>query len=66
MESPSDDLGAAVLVDRRSAAGSLLHSVEVRKSPDTSPGPDVDLPGEGSNSVVDPILIKGSEFVGWG
>ena len=63
LESPSDDLGAGVLVSFRSALSSVKSSVDVGEESDSGSGADVDLSGQRGDLVVDPVFVDGSEFV---
>ena len=64
LETPSDDLQVGVLVSGVSAGHSVLLPVQVRQQVDSGPGPQVDFPGQGSNSHVDPVVVQGSELGG--
>jgi hypothetical protein len=64
LKTPSDYLGAGVFVSRSSAGNSVLLTIDMRKEIDSSSGSDVDFSSQGSNSVINPIVIEGSEFVG--
>ena len=63
LESPSDDLGAGVLVSFGSALSSVESSVDVGEESDSGSGSDVDLSGKGGDLVVDPVFVDGGEFV---
>lgn len=65
LQAPSDDLWACVLVSGVSAGDSVLLAVEVGEQVDSGPGPEVDFTSECGNSVVDPVVVEGGEFVGW-
>jgi hypothetical protein len=63
LKSPSDDLGAGVLVSFGSALSSVESSVDVGEESDSRSGSDVDLSGKGCDLVVDPVFVDGGEFV---
>ena len=63
LKSPSDDFSACVLVPGSSDGISHLFAINMREESNTGAGSDIDLSGEGCNSVVDPVVVKGSEFV---
>ena len=53
-----------MFVSRGSTGNSVLLTIDMRKEIDSSSGSDVDFSSQGSNSVINPIVIEGSEFVG--
>lgn len=63
LKSPSDDLGASVLVSFGSALSSVESSVDVGEESDSGSRADVDLSGQGGDLVVDPVFVDGGEFV---
>lgn len=63
LKTPSDDLGASMIMRLRGAVSSLQSSVDVREQSDSGVRPEVDLPGEGCDSPVDPIVVDRGELV---
>jgi hypothetical protein len=62
LQTPPYYLQAGVLVTGRSIWKAILMAINVRPKVDTGSGAEVDLPGEGGHFMVDPIIIKGSQF----
>ena len=63
LETPSNDLAAGVLMSRMPAGDSILLTIDVRQQIDSSSWPDIDLPSQGGDSVIDPVVIEWCEFV---
>ena len=63
LQAPPDDLGAGVVVRLRGAVSAPQASVDVREQSDSGVRPEVDLPGEGCDSPVDPIVVDRGELV---
>ena len=63
LKTPSDDLGASMIMRLRGAVSSLQSSVDVREQSDSSMRPEVDLSGKRGNSSVDPVIINRRKLV---
>lgn len=63
LKTPSDDLGASVIMRLRGAVSPLQSSVDVREQSDSGVRPQVDLAGQRGHPSVDPIVIERGELV---
>lgn len=60
LETPSDNLSSSGLMFWWSAVNSMFSAIEMRKESDTSSRSQIDFSSQSSNSVINPVLIKGS------
>ncbi len=63
LQPPPDNLSARLLMPLRSNLAPIKSSINMRQQPNPSPRPDVDFPGQGGDSEIDPVFVDGGEFV---
>lgn len=65
LKSPSNDLCACMIMVFRSTASTLESSVKMRQESNSSSRAKIDLSCEGCNTMINPIIIKRSEFASY-
>jgi len=65
LKSPSDDLGAGVIVVLWGTSSSLEATIEMGEKTNSGSRAEIDLASKGGNSIVNPIIIKRSQFASY-